>query len=129
MQWHVDTKAGSSVSTSVVTGDLDANDYFQMREQVRLYQIAQGGISVLLDLRDAVLHFGTLDVFAVASTHQDTFPRGAPFAILTGPATISPGDARFLENVLVNRGTLAKLFTDEVAAHEWLQACLAEHQP
>lgn len=129
MHWHVDTKSDSSVSTFVVAGDLDANDVFQMREQVRLYQIAQGGLSVLLDLRLAVLHIGTLDVFAIASTHQDVFPRGVPFAILTGPATISPGDARFLENVLVNRGTLAKLFADEATAAEWLQACVAEHPP
>lgn len=129
MQWHIDTLPGLSVSTFVVTGDLDANDYFQMREDVRLYQAAQGGISVLLDLRKAVLHIGTLDVFAIASSHQETLPRGVAFAFLLGPATIPPGDARFLENVLVNRGTLARLFTDEAAANAWLQACIAEHQP
>ncbi len=62
MKWLADTKTVQTVTHAVITGRLDANDYFQMRELVREHQIAQGGVSVMLDLRQAVLQIGTLDL-------------------------------------------------------------------
>ncbi len=122
MNWFVETKTHRTVTTAVVSGPLDANAFFQMRDRVRQQQVAQGGQSVLLDLRQTILKITTLDVFAIASSHRDVFPVEIPFAVLIRPATFIPGDARFLENVLVNRGTVAKVFTDEAAARTWMTA-------
>ena len=120
MNWFVDTKTEHAVTKAVVRGQLNANDYLEMRKHVRAQQIEQAGESVLLDLRQATLQFGTLDVFAIGLTHHEVFPRGTPYAILMGPDTMNMVDARFLENLKFNRGSVAKVFTDEVAAEEWL---------
>lgn len=125
MKWLADTKTVQTVTQAVITGRLDANDYFQMRELVREHQIAQGGVSVMLDLRQAVLQIGTLDVFAIASSHHDVYPHGMPYAIIVGPETMPASDVRFLENVKINRGALAKIFTDDQAALEWLATCVS----
>ena len=120
MNWFVDTKTEHAVTKAVVRGQLNADDYVKMREHVRAQQLEQAGESVLLDLRLAVLQFGMLDVLAIGLSHHEVFPRGTPYAILMSPETMDRVDARFLENLKFNRGSAAKVFTDEVAAKEWL---------
>lgn len=128
MKWFVETKTHLAVSSAVVRGALDGNTFLEMRALVRQQQLAQGGQALLLDLRRTKMNISTLDVFAIASSHQDDFPASVPIGLLIGPNTFTPADARFLENVLVNRGVWAKLFTDELAACEWLLASADIHE-
>lgn len=124
MNWFVDTKTELGITTASVHGVLDANDFFRLREAIRQDLDSQGGHSLLLDLQDAVLQMTTLDVFAIASSNPDVFPAGMTFGLLLGPTTLPLADARFLENVMVNRGAHAKCFTDEAVAWEWMFACV-----
>jgi hypothetical protein len=77
---------------------------------------------VLVDIRNAGLHVSTNDIFQFASSLVDVCSRDTRPAIVFSPETYAPEDARFTENVAVNRGVLLKTFTELSDARDWLLA-------
>lgn len=81
---------------------------------------ANGIRSVLVDMRGIHHGFSTLDIHEFNTRHREAFPPGTRHAVVVSGATIPPADARFAENVAVNRGVSLKVFTDIDEALRWL---------
>ncbi len=73
---------------------------------------------VLCDERDLEYRLDTLDIYTVGEFIAARAPRVARVAII--PAKRYAADARFWENVVVNRGLTVRVFEDDGAAWRWL---------
>jgi hypothetical protein len=80
---------------------------------------AQGGVTrILCDERDLEYRLGTFDTYKAAEALAMHAPRVGRAAIIPNPKHLA--DARFWEDVVVNRGLSVKVFQDEAAALAWL---------
>ena len=87
----------------------------QAGEQLRLY----GYHRMLVDTREVAIGPATMDTFEVTSSLHHDLPEHFRLAILTSKKMLN--DARFGENVSINRGFKVQTFTQEQNALDWLQ--------
>lgn len=80
--------------------------------------LAENCCRVLCDERNLRYRLSTIDTFALAATLAEVAPHIARVAIVCTPACFS--DARFWENVAVNRGLSVCAFKDLDRARAWL---------
>ncbi|MFM8332326.1 MAG: hypothetical protein ACKN9T_11615, partial [Candidatus Methylumidiphilus sp.] len=73
---------------------------------------------VLCDERKLDYRLGTFDIYEAAKFLAEQVPRAAKAAIVCNAKYIE--DARFWENVAVNRGLSVRVFCDIDAAERWL---------
>lgn len=75
---------------------------------------------VLCDERALEYRLNTLDTYALAAWISEQVPHVVRIAVVCAPK--SAADARFWENVAVNRGLTVRAFLDPDAAERWLHA-------
>ena len=95
-------------------------------EQVQEYGMAilsacmEGGYTrVLCNEVELEYRLGTFDTYADAAFMSAHVPRVARVAIVCNPKFID--DARFFEDVAVNRGLTVRVFQDPAIASQWLR--------
>lgn len=77
-----------------------------------------GATRVLCDETGLEYRLGTVDTYEAGKFLSVHAPKVARIAIACNPAFIA--DARFFENVVVNRGLSLGMFTDIESARSWL---------
>ena len=77
-----------------------------------------GATRVLCDETGLEYRLGTVDTYEAGKFLSAHAPKVARIAIACNPAFIA--DARFFENVVVNRGLSLAMFTDIESARSWL---------
>lgn len=75
---------------------------------------------VLCDERALEYRLNTLDTYALATWISEQVPHLVRIALVSAPEAAA--DARFWENVAVNRGLTVRAFQDPDAAERWLHA-------
>jgi hypothetical protein len=120
MDWSIEIKVDGDVLVAAVDGGLNAKAYIAAREKVRSALEKSRAQCVLFDIRRAVLHLTTMDVFDVAASNSQVIPPSTPCAVVFSSDTMSMRDARFGEDVARNRGACLKAFTDIAKAKQWL---------
>ncbi len=120
MPYSIEITPSGSTLMARLAGALDKEEYLRARAEVVEALKANRCEQILFDLQQAQLKISTLDVFSVASTSSQVIPVGTKYAIVTAPTTIAASEARFGENVAVNRGACLRVFPDCEAALAWL---------
>lgn len=114
-------------TTTVEDGILrvQASGFDESLAEVEAYGLAvieacvRSGVSrVLCDERDLEYRLGTFDTFQAAAFLSAHAPKVGRIALV--PRADGLGDARFWEDVVVNRGLTVKVFQDPEAARAWL---------
>ncbi len=114
--------------TTTIQGNtllVTASGFDESLAQVQEYGMAiiaaclQSGVTrILCDEVDLEYRLDTLDTFQAAEFIAANAPHVARIAIVCNPKFIE--DARFWEDVAVNRGLTVRMFRDMVAATKWL---------
>jgi hypothetical protein len=117
------------VHTETLDGDtllVKSSGFDESLEQVQAYGIAviaacirHGVTHVLCDDLDLEYRLGTVDTFQSAQFIAAQAPAVARVALVCNPKYIA--DARFWEDVAVNRGLTVRVFTEVEAARAWLR--------
>lgn len=115
--------------TTELEGDtllVHASGFDETLSQVRDYGLAviQAALAhrvarVLCDEQQLEYRLGVTDTYQAAKLMAASAPTVARVAIVTNPRCVE--DARFFEDVAVNRGLTLKAFTDMAAARIWLK--------
>lgn len=116
--------------TTTVDGDtlvVRAEGWDESLAEVEAYGMAviaacvEHGVSrVLCNELELEYRLGTLETFQAAQFIAAQAPAVARIALVCRPPQVA--DARFWEDVVVNRGLIARVFTDVDAAVAWLGA-------
>lgn len=61
------------------------------------------------------------ELYDICASHSDVLPPDAKLAVVYSSEVFSSSDARFAEDVGVNRGVNMCVFPDSAAAKAWLQ--------
>lgn len=115
--------------TSLEDGILrvQASGFDESLEEVQAYGMAvieacrrSGASRVLCDERELEYRLSTFDTYQAAAFIAAQVPRVGRIALL--PKAAGLADARFWEDVVVNRGLTVKVFQDPAEALRWLEA-------
>ncbi|MGB8248066.1 MAG: hypothetical protein WCE98_08665 [Chlorobium sp.] len=80
--------------------------------------LRSGATRVLCDETGIEYRLGTVDTYEAGKFLASHVPRAVRIAIVCNPAFVA--DARFFENVVVNRGLILRMFIDPESAGRWL---------
>lgn len=116
---HYSAKVDGDVLVVTATGFDESADEVR---QYGLWVIGEGkrtGVArILCDERELEYRLSTLDTYATAAFIAAEAPRLARVAIVCSPRSMD--DARFFENVAVNRGLTVRAFEDIAEARAWV---------
>lgn len=105
---------------------VNASGFDESLEQVREYGMAiiaacvEGGFThVFCDERELEYRLATIDTLDAAAFISEHAPRVGKIAIVCDPK--GSADARFFEDVAVNRGLTVRAFKDPGGARHWLE--------
>lgn len=98
--------------------EMSLEDMLEGRRQVGLKMQETGYSKMLVDVRDVVPERNTMDTFEISSTHDRDLPNDFKLAILDSASAFK--NAKFSENVAINRGFNIRAFQDEAEAIAWL---------
>jgi hypothetical protein len=115
---HTVTAEGDTLLVRAWGFDEDLADVQRYGEAVIAGCLAAGCTRVLCDESRLEYRLGILDTYRAATFLAEHAPRVARIALVCPASGFS--DARFWEDVAVNRGLLVRVFTSTDAAKAWL---------
>ena len=100
------------------TGDLDINDAYASRYAVRDLLVAHNSRKVLADIRRADPLLTVDEAVTFFQSHRNLLPLGVSIALVANASIMS--NQAVVEKLSMIPGVSQRLFSDEVAALEWL---------
>ncbi|MCP4675092.1 MAG: hypothetical protein GY854_06225 [Deltaproteobacteria bacterium] len=92
------------------------------RDEASALAREKGLQNVVIDLMQAEVAGTTMEFYEFVNSDMETWPQGTRYAFVFKPENWDPNDARFSENVAVNRGLDRRSFPSVEEAIAWLSA-------
>jgi hypothetical protein len=118
MPSHIEVQDQMLVVT--LTGRVVGSDVEAAQTMAARVADERGLRKVLVDMRSADPRVGMMDIFDLHAALFGRFSLGTRHAVVFSPETYDPRNAKFGEDVAVNRGISVKTFTRIREATDWL---------
>lgn len=117
-----EVEVDSGLVLATVTGPWSRTAAEQLQREI-VDAMERGSCSgLLLDLRRAEIDVNTMGMFEITASHAEVFPLSFKHAVLVSESGLAREDARFCENVAMNRGIKMRIFYENAeAARRWLR--------
>jgi hypothetical protein len=122
MAWKVEVDSEKGFIHTVYSGVVTKDDILDsMAETVKMLS-GKGPQKFFTEWIDAISTLSTTEIFAIPSEWEDSkMNKGSVLALVVQKDDRSQKDAKFYENICVNRGWRVRVFTQRNDAIQWLE--------